>query len=214
MTAVFTASSHHPFKVPERYEGLFPKGTQPIHPCIAYSDHALRQFFAYAKTQPWYERTLFVITADHTNQLSQPEYTNAAGQYRVPIAFFCPQHIAAAQRSDIVSQTDIMPSVLGFVGYDKPYFAFGEDALTQAKTHHYAVCYNNPVFQIMGDSLLLQFDGEHVTALYNYRKDRTLSEPLDPNAAPQEMVDYLKAYLQQYISRMITNRLTIDGRKS
>jgi len=214
MTAVFTASSHHPFKVPERYEGLFPKGTQPIHPCIAYSDHALRQFFAYAKTQPWYERTLFVITADHTNQLSQPEYTNAAGQYRVPIAFFCPQHIAAAQRSDIVSQTDIMPSVLGFVGYDKPYFAFGEDALTQAKTHHYAVCYNNPVFQIMGDSLLLQFDGEHVTALYNYRTDRTLSEPLDPNAAPQEMVDYLKAYIQQYISRMITNRLTIDGSKS
>ncbi|MBR6829711.1 MAG: LTA synthase family protein, partial [Paludibacteraceae bacterium] len=83
MTAVFTASSHHPFKVPEQYEGVFPEGTQPLHQCIGYSDHALRQFFAYAQTQPWFEHTLFVITADHTNQLSQPEYTNALGLYRV-----------------------------------------------------------------------------------------------------------------------------------
>ena len=54
MTAVFTASSHHPFRVPKRYEGVFPRGTQPIHQCVGYSDHALRAFFAYAKQQDWY----------------------------------------------------------------------------------------------------------------------------------------------------------------
>lgn len=211
MTAVFTASSHHPFKVPEQYEGVFPEGAQPLHQCIGYSDHALRQFFAYAQTQPWFEHTLFVITADHTNQLSQPEYTNALGLYRVPIVFYCPALLKPQLRTDIVSQTDIMPSVLGAVGYDKPYFAFGEDALTANKQHNYAVCYNHPVFQIMSDSLLMQFDGKQVTALYNYQADPLLQNPLDPTQAPEDMVRYLKAYIQQYIHRMIANQLTTEN---
>ena len=50
MTAVFTASSHHPFRVPKRYEGVFPQGSLPIHQCIGYSDYALRQFFNYGLT--------------------------------------------------------------------------------------------------------------------------------------------------------------------
>ena len=208
MTAVFTASSHHPFKVPERYEGVFPQGSQPLHQCIGYSDLAIRRFFEYASTQPWFENTLFVITADHTNQLCTPAYTNALGQYRVPVAFFCPAHLPAEQRTDIVSQTDIMPSVLGFTGYQKPYFAFGEDALTTHKQHNYAVCYNNPVFQIMSDSLLMQFDGKEVTSLYAYRTDTLLQHPLPTEQAPTEMTDYLKAYIQQYIHRMVTNQLT------
>lgn len=208
MTAVFTASSHHPFKVPARYEGVFPQGSQPLHQCIGYSDHAIRRFFEYARTQPWYDHTLFVITADHTNQLCTPAYTNALGQYRVPIAFFCPAYLPAEQRTDIVSQTDIMPSVLDFTGYQQPYFAFGENVLTAHKTHNYAVCYNNPVFQIMSDSLLMQFDGKEVTALYAYRTDSLLAHPLPAEQAPTEMTNYLKAYIQQYIHRMITNQLT------
>jgi len=194
--------------VPERYEGVFPQGSQPLHQCIGYSDYAIRRFFEYARTQPWYENTLFVITADHTNQLCTPEYTNALGKYRVPIAFFCPAYLPAEQRTDIVSQTDIMPSVLGFTGYQQPYFAFGEDALTTHKQHNYAVCYYNPLFQIMSDSLLMQFDGKQVTALYNYITDPVLAHPLPVEQTPAEMTDYLKAYIQQYIHRMITNQLT------
>lgn len=215
MTAVFTASSHHPFRVPACYRDSFPEGTLPIHRCIAYSDHALRRFFAYAKTQPWYDHTLFVLTADHTNQLTRPEYTNAAGLYRVPIAFYCPARLPASQRTDVVSQTDIMPSVLAFLGYDKPYFAFGEDALTQPKAHNYAVCYNHPVFQIFSDSLLVQFDGEQVTGVYAINADPCLRNNIQ-DIAPQRiapMVEYLKAYIQQYMHRMIYDELKVESGK-
>jgi phosphoglycerol transferase MdoB-like AlkP superfamily enzyme len=214
MTAVFTASSHHPFKVPKQYDHSFPQGTLPIHPCIGYSDYALRRFFDYAKTQPWFANTLFVITADHTNQLSRPEYTNALGLYRVPVAFFCPAMLAGELRDDVVSQTDIMPSVLTFLAYNKPFFAFGEDALTCPKEHSYAVCYNHPLFQIMSDSLLVQFDGGKVTSVYNYRIDPVLQQPLSADRVPEPMMVYLKAYIQQYIYRMRENRLTIDNHGS
>ena len=213
MTAVFTASSHHPFKVPARYEHRFPKGTLPIHQTIGYADYALRRFFAYAKQQPWYEHTLFVITADHTNELSHAEYTNARGIFEVPIAFFHPKGKAKRISKGAVSQTDIMPSVLSYLGYDRPYLAFGEDALTQPKQHPYAVCYNQPLYQILSDSLLVEFDGKEIKAVYDYRQDRMLKNNLagsidEKRIAP--LSDYLKGYIQQYIHRMITDELTAE----
>ena len=210
MTSVFTASSHHPFKVPAQYKDTFPQGTRPLHAPVGYADHALRRFFETASRQEWFNRTLFVITADHTNELSLPEYTNARGTYEVPVAFYHPQ-MAPAVLPQVVSQTDIMPSVLAFLGYNEPYFAFGEDALTRPKQHPYAVCYNAPLYQIFSDSLLVQFDGEHVTGVYNFQTDRRLRHNI-ASTIPQEkiepMVDYLKAYIQQYIHRMIHDELT------
>ena len=217
MTAVFTASSHHPFRVPERYEGVFPQGQQAIHPCVGYTDHALRQFFAYAQQQAWYENTLFVLTADHTNQVTLPEYATAKGLFEVPIAFYSPRwNQGMLHTQGTVSQTDIMPSVLAYLGYSKPFFAFGENALTQAKQHPWAVCYNHPVYQLLTDSLLLQFDGKEVRAVYDYHSDPMLQHNIADKADTEALQTYLRAYIQQYIYRLTTNQLTIetDGSKS
>ena len=212
MTAIFTASSHHPFRVPKRYEGVFPIGTQPIHQCVGYTDHALRAFFAYARQQDWYENTLFVLTADHTNQVSIPEYATAKGLFEVPIAFYSPRwNRGYLHNYGAVSQTDIMPSVLAYLGYSKPFFAFGDDVLTKEKKHPYAVCYNHPVYQLLSDSLLLQFDGKKVCAAYNYQNDPMLQDNIAEETNTEEMEKFLRAYIQQYIYRLTTNQLTIDN---
>ena len=211
MTAVFTASSHHPFRVPKRYENVFPKGTQPIHQCVGYTDHALREFFDYAQQQDWYENTLFVLTADHTNQVSLPEYATAKGLFEVPIAFYSPRWNQGELRSiGAVSQTDIMPSVLAYLGYAKPFFAFGENALTLAKKHPYAICYNHPVYQLISDSMLIQFDGNGVQAVYNYTQDPLLQNNMASQLDTKAMQTYLRAYIQQYIYRLTTNQLTVE----
>lgn len=213
MTAVFTASSHHPFKVPERYKGAFPKGPEAINEPMGYSDHALRLFFDSIRQTPWFDHTLFVITADHTNLLHRDEYSNDRGLYEVPIAFYHPQ-MQAEQRNDIVSQTDIMPSVLGFLGYNEPYFAFGEDVLSQAKEHPYAICYNATVYQIFSDSLMVQYDGEKVISVYDFRTDRSLKHNIVDSIDPERiapMLDYLKAYIQQYIHRMVSDELKVES---
>ena len=198
LTTVFTASSHHPFKIPTRYEGHFPQGTIPLHQCVAYTDFALRRFFDYASQQPWFDNTLFVLTADHTNQLTTPEYRNTRGLFAVPIAFYSPARLAPDVRSQgAVSQIDIMPSVLNFLGYDKPYFAFGEDCLTQPKKHPWAVIYNHPLFEILSPE-----------------SEVVLNERTPANAEEEVMLQYLKAFIQQYTDRMINNQLTIENGSS
>ena len=203
VTSVFTASSHHPFRVPKRYEGKFPEGPEPLCRCIAYSDHALGEFFREAAKQPWFDNTLFIITADHASQLYHPEYTNEEGLFRVPIAFYMPSRLKPRyDRTQMISQVDIMPSVLDFLGVEETYFAFGQNALTTDKHDNYAICFNYPNYQIMGINGTLQFDGKDI-----YNADETLSE-----TERKQMVRYLKGYLQQYFSRMIEDHLTVDER--
>ena len=211
MTTVFTASSHHPFRVPERYKGVFPAGKKPIHPCVGYTDHALRKFFSYAQQHDWYENTLFVITADHTNQVTMQEYATAKGLFEVPIAFYSPQwNKGILHEQGAVSQTDIMPSVLAYLGYQEPFFAFGEDILTKNKENPWAVCYNHPAYQLLSDSLLLQFDGQKTYAVYNYQNDPLLQNNIAYETDYSAMERYLRAYIQQYIFRLTTNQLTIE----
>ena len=71
-------------------------------------------------------------------------------------------------------------------------------------------------WQIFSDSLLVQFDGEQVVAVYDYREDPCLQTNIVHTIGPERiapMVDYLKAYIQQYIHRMVKDELVINGKQ-
>ena len=211
MTSVFTASSHHPFAIPEQYRGVYPEGPLPIHKCILYSDNALRRFFETAKQQPWYDNTIFVLTADHTNHSNHDIYLTSLGVFSVPIIFFDPSgSLPRENRSGVAAQIDIMPTLLGLLGYDEPYIAFGKD-LFATDTPTWTVNYSNGIYQYVDGSLVLLFDGEHQTALYDYVADPLQQHNLMGTQPEREraMLTRLKAIIQSYMIRMTTNNLTI-----
>lgn len=211
---LFSASSHHPFRLPAGDEGRYKEGTLPIHRCIMYTDDALRGFFATARTMDWYANTLFVITADHTSQSDTPRYLTDAGVFEVPIVFYCPSDTTLRGcRDAIAQQTDIMPTVLGYLHYDNPYVAFGCDLLRTADDETWAVNYINGIYQYFKGRLMLQFDGTRSVALYDFAADPMLRHDLlgqmpDEAAA---MEARLKAIIQQYMERMTADALTAGG---
>ena len=214
LSTVFTASSHHPFNVPEQYrDSLKDEGGQPIHKCVRYTDLALRRFFERASKEPWYQNTIFVLVADHTNQASHDVYKTDLGLYSIPIIFFAPDgSIAPAMRDDaIAQQTDITPTLLHLVGYSKPYFAFGDDLLSGDSSQTWAFNYNAGIYQFVKGDLLLQFDGAKATALYRFKTDPLLKQNLVGTLPEQQSMEtQLKAIIQQYMSRMNENRLLPD----
>jgi phosphoglycerol transferase MdoB-like AlkP superfamily enzyme len=215
VTSVFTASSHHPFKIPRRYEGRFPEGTQPIHPCIGYTDYALRRFFGRMAQYEWFKNTLFVVTADHTNQVSLREYLTDINSYAVPVLFYHPGSDLKGLKTTPVQHIDIMPAVLGYLNYDKPYFAYGQDIFNTDEDEKLVVNYNNGLYQLFRQDYFLQFDGEKTKAVYNYRTDPLLQNNLAGKAAEQaEMEQLLKAIIQQYVVRMTENRMTLSREDS
>lgn len=212
MATVFTASSHHPFKVPKNLENQFPdEGTQPIHKCVRYTDMALRHFFEEAAKQPWFNNTIFVFTADHTNQTTHDVYKTDLGLYSIPIAFYTPDgSLQPAVRDDMVmQQANVMPTIMGLLGYDKPYLAFGCDVLNTPPEQTWAFNYNNGIFQLLQGEWMLQFDGEKTKALYRFKQDPMLRNNLAGKVPEQaQMERMLKAIIQQYMTRMTENRLT------
>jgi phosphoglycerol transferase MdoB-like AlkP superfamily enzyme len=211
VTAVFTATSHHPFKIPERYEGRFPEGDKPIHKCIGYTDYAMRQFFKKMEKYDWFQNTLFVITADHTNQITHKEYFTDANGYAVPILFYHPGSNLKGLKTVPVQQIDIMPSILGYLNFDKPYFAFGQDVFTTNEDEKFVVNYNSGTYQLFQHDYFLQFDGEKTKSIYNYKSDILLQNSLKKQVDEQpEMEKLLKAIIQQYIVRMMENRLRLE----
>ena len=212
MTAVFTASSHAPFKVPEQYERQFPdEGPTVLHRCVKYSDMALRKFFAKARTMPWYKNTIFVLTADHTSLSSHPEYGTPVGTFRVPIIFFDPSgQMPAGRHEGIAKQIDIMPTILGYLRYPRPYKAFRNDLTQVPATDNYEVAYLNGVYLFVQGNEVLLFDGQKVTGLYDYKHDVMMQHNLMGKSPRQgEMERKLKAIIQSYMSRMISDEVTI-----
>ncbi|MCQ2228639.1 MAG: LTA synthase family protein [Bacteroidales bacterium] len=207
-TALFSLSSHHPYKVPERYEGKFRKGVLPLEECIGYTDHSLRLFFEKAKREEWFDNTLFVITADHSITPEHDEYKNNAMAFAVPIMFYChSDSTLVGEDVRLAQQADIMPSVLSYLGYEKPYVAFGVD-LFDEKEERFVVNYLNGVYQIMVGDVMAYFDGERLTGVFDRKRDPMLLNDIKDAGDYGHIENKIKAYIQQYDSRMIDNRLT------
>lgn len=210
MTAIFTASSHHPFVIPQQYKDSFPEGSLVIHKCIRYTDHALRKFFEYASKQDWYQNTIFAITADHTNLTEQPVYQTDLGGFCVPIIFFDPSgSIPTGISNKIAQQIDIMPTILDALDYDNPYIAFGRDLIAEPDTNLFAVNYSSGVYQYVKNGMVLQFDGKKSTGLYRLSDLLMQDNILDKSDYQANMERELKAIIQQYMTRMNGNELTI-----
>lgn len=211
---LFTASSHHPYVLPERYKTVYSEGPLEIHKCIRYSDNALRLFFEKAAKEPWFKNTLFVITADHTNQTDHREYQTELGVYSVPIVFYTPNGDLVGHINSIAQQTDIMPTVLSYLGYEKPYVAFGNDLLRTPVEERFAVSYTNGVYQFAKGNYFMQFDGAKTIAIYDFVNDKFLTANLVGKVAEQTAMETeLKALIQQYMQRMQENRLVVEEKQ-
>ena len=209
-STIFSVSSHHPFKLPEQYKGKFRKGPLPVMECISYTDMALRKFFEKASQTDWFKNTVFVISADHATESYHPEYKNEWGDVAIPIVLYSPGDSSFhGLDSGIIQQTDIIPSLLSYMNYDKPFLAFGENVFNKNRIN-FSVSYTGG-YRWIEDDYLLFFDGIKTRSLYNYKKDRLFKENLvDKNPEIVAKLERnLKAFIQQYNNRLIRNQLTV-----
>jgi phosphoglycerol transferase MdoB-like AlkP superfamily enzyme len=210
LASIFSVSSHHPFKVPEKYSGKFKKGPAPILEVVGYSDFALREFFNQISKSQWFNHTLFVLTADHTNESVHKEFQNNFGAYCVPIIFFKPGSDLKGIKSRIAQQIDIMPTVLNYLNYDEPYIAFGNNLLDDSN-ESFAFNTNGTTYNLyMKDNILEMIDNKPV-GLYNYKNDLFLEKSLigkEPELEKQ-MEDKLKAIIQTYNGRLVDNNMVV-----
>ncbi len=235
MAGWFTLKPHGPWTVSERWktEGyLSAPGT--LERCVEYEDRAIKEFFDVARTQPWYNNTLFVITADHgCRDLPGSDFDGDYMQPHIMMMFYTPDGSLTPRlvEETVASQFDLAPTLLGMLGYPKPFVAVGRDIWNEGPS--YALNFINGMYQIISTRYIVQLDATMtgVTALYDIALDPTLrnnllgsttsptSEVMQKVPASTEydadevnrMITFARAFMQDYTHRLTSDRMSIES---
>lgn len=215
LLTVFTASSHEPFTIPDEHKGNFTRGDIPMHKSISYADYSIQQYFEMVKDKPWFNNTLFVFTADHCGVSYREDYNNEMGRFLIPIFFYTPggQLPVMCDTKRLIQQTDITPTLLGLLNYQKPFFSFGKDVFDNSENYvNYVFNDRNGNSMYYLDDLMIEYSGNQLIGIYEYKNDFSLKNNLIEKKEQFSQLPFMQqqmeAILQQYITRMEDNKLT------
>ncbi|MEO7977278.1 LTA synthase family protein [Flavobacterium sp.] len=123
---IMTVSNHRPFTYPNNKIDI-PGDIKSRDGGVKYTDYSLRKFFGMASKQPWFQNTVFVIVADHCAS-SAGKTELPLDKYRIPAFVYSPK-IKPEKCTKLMSQIDLMPTVLGMLHFDYQSKFFGQDVL-------------------------------------------------------------------------------------
>jgi len=122
---VMTTSNHPPFTYPADRIDL-PSGKAGRSGAVKYTDWAIGDFLKRAASKPWFDDTVFVITADHCSsswgRSALPMY-----RYHIPLLIYSPKHIQPAHVDRLMAQIDIPPTLLGLLKFSYTSSFYGYD---------------------------------------------------------------------------------------
>ena len=208
MATLFSVSSHEPYQVPDKYKGKFPKGDVNIHQCIGYTDYALKQFFASAKKQSWFNNTIFVFVGDHGNTIFYDEYKKEMNKNVVAMMIYKPNSDLVGESKEYAQQIDLYPTILDLMGYNKPFRSWGRSLVGDKKVKPFVVRYSANLYQFMSGNYICTFDGNKVVGFYA-KKDKDLKHNLiSKRNAEMDLIEIkCKAYIQDYMARIMDKKL-------
>ncbi|MEY2867968.1 MAG: hypothetical protein RIR01_368 [Bacteroidota bacterium] len=122
-----TVSNHRPFTYPNNKIDI-PGDSKSRKGGVKYTDYSLRKFFEMAEKQPWFKNTVFVIVADHCAS-SAGKTELPLDKYRIPAMIYSPGFIQPKHYTQLMSQIDLMPTVLGLLNFNYQSKFFGQDVL-------------------------------------------------------------------------------------
>ena len=208
LSSVFTITSHEPYVIPKAYDGKFDKGHIPMHQCVGYTDHALRQFFKECSKSPWFENTIFLFTADHSNQSYFPFYEKTVNRFANPLMIF--KHDSKLKGVDmrLASHMDILPTVADLIDYPKPFKSWGRSLLSNQDHHPFVINYfSGGSYFIMDENFICVHNGNKAIGFYEL-EDKNMENNLIQNKT-QQMIELEKKcsmFLEDYFETLMSGR--------
>lgn len=127
---LMTVSNHRPYTFPEG-KIQFPGNPKCRDGAVKYTDFAIGQFLRQAASHEWFERTVFIVIADHCAS-SAGKTSIPVDKYHIPCIFYAPKMIQPSHVTTLCSQIDIMPTLLAMLHIDEPTPFTGRNILSDA----------------------------------------------------------------------------------
>ncbi|MDE6577223.1 MAG: sulfatase-like hydrolase/transferase [Muribaculaceae bacterium] len=212
----FTLNPHGPFEVPQDWQTEGYISSDPMMKTVEYEDRALRHFFEVAKTQPWYENTIFIISGDHgCRDLKDTVYDSSFVLPHIYMIIYAPDGSISPRMIEdkSVSQLDITSTVMALTGYAEEFISMGHNLL--ASTHPgYALMFIHGGFQICSPEYAVRLspDLKKIEGIYDITTDFEMKHRLNDydRDKVRKMTEWARAFMQDYTTRLNSNQLYLQ----
>lgn len=130
---IFTSTTHIPWLIPEarfkKYAGDSDRDKSLN--ALYYADWALGEMIAAAKRDGYYDNTIFVLVADHTNEFVE-NVEDLPKLFHIPLLIVGPG-IKPGIDERIGSQFDIVPTLIDLAGWNTNYSGLGRSLLDNTR---------------------------------------------------------------------------------
>jgi len=123
----FTATTHAPYYSPGKQWQKYPHAKESEHGFLNnlyYTDTQINEFMNRCKKEPWFDRTIFIFTADHTNhaKLADAKQVNSSKsillpEFHIPLIIYAPKIFKADVIERVGSHVDILTTIIDYLGW-------------------------------------------------------------------------------------------------
>lgn len=131
LSFAFTSTNHPDLYLPRAEFERYPHNLNNYYGelnAYLYVDNAIEKFINSAKKEPWFDRTIFIFTADHGNRdalnkigkelRGNPKHLSTIEHYRIPLIIYAPKIFKPQEITTLGSQNDIFPTIVDMLGFD------------------------------------------------------------------------------------------------
>jgi phosphoglycerol transferase MdoB-like AlkP superfamily enzyme len=185
---LFTTSNHSPFDYPADRIEPYNSPAATVENAVKYADHALGDFIRAARQSPYWENTIFLVIADHSDRVYGDELV-PVHLFRIP-GVILGGPIEPQRIERIASQIDMIPTLLSLMGVSSQHPAIGVDHTRTdlgAFPGRAVMQYADAQAYMEGDSVVV-LQKDRAPETFRYAEQR-----LTPAAATPEFVEHAVA---------------------
>ena len=186
---VMTTSNHRPYTYPAGRIDIPPK--TGADGAVKYTDWAIGDFIERARARPWFDDTLFVIVADHC-AAARGKTDLPLDHFHIPLLIYAPKHVAPARIDTVASQIDVAPTLLALLNFSYVSHFFGQDILTEGRSHQRAVMANYQTVGYLENGMLVELRPQRRVRVV----DAETGKELPPSEAARHFTDEAIGYYQ------------------
>ena len=194
---IMTVSNHRPFAYPAGRIDV-PSGTSR-EGAVKYTDFAVGRFIDDARAKPWFDRTLFVIVADHTHK-GRGRTELPPENYHIPLIIYAPGQVAPRRIDTIASQIDVGPTILGMLDFSYRSSFFGHDILREGANQPRALLANYQTVGYYRDGVVVELKPKRRYRIVDAATGRERAEDALSARLMDEAISYYQLASRAYKS--------------
>jgi phosphoglycerol transferase MdoB-like AlkP superfamily enzyme len=187
---VLSTSNHPPYEYPVGRIVAAGARANSAHNAIRYADWSIGEFFRLARREAYFERTVFVVVADHDTRVYGADLV-PLDKFHIPAVMVGPG-LASRRVDGVASQVDLLPTALDAIGLDAEHPMPGRDllAVPDGVPGRAVMQYDLANAYRVGDHVVIH-QPDRPAEQFTYRNGRLVPEPTEP-----ELVRDALAHLQ------------------